>query len=79
MDRRSFIRMIMAAPAVKAIDIISPAKSKSQKLPKALLVDPFQINMEDISRIKNPDLKGVKIIRLRRFAWGRGEPIRKVF
>ena len=74
-DRRNFLKLLMAAPAVKVIDVISP---KEEKQPKALLVDPFQVNMQDISHIKDPSLKGIKIIRVRRPFWGQGPPIQKI-
>ena len=82
-DRRSFVKLLFAAPAIKAIDMVSSnKKEEGEKLPKALLVDPYQVNLRDIVHRRHgldPRLKGIKIIRLRRPSWGRGEPIRKIF
>jgi len=74
MDRRSFIKLLLAAPAAKCIDIVSPDKNEA-KLPEAILVDPYLVSMKDL---ENACLPG-KVIRLRRPAWGRGEPITRIF
>ena len=71
-DRRNFLKLLMAAPAVKAIDVIVPEK---EKMPKAILVDPYRVNMKDIEHADIP----TKIIRTRRPAWGQGEPITRIF
>ena len=79
-DRRSFVKLIMAAPAIKCIDVLSSnSKKEGQELPKALLVDPYMVNIRDLTEIKDKRLKGIKIVRVRRPHWGRGESIRKIF
>ena len=83
-NRRNFVKLLLAAPAVKAIDVVSSNKSTEEnKSPKAILVDPWQVNMRDITHHTGsptywPD-EGIKIIRKRKPAWGKGEPIMKIF
>jgi hypothetical protein len=72
-DRRSFIKLLMAAPAIKVIDVISPNKEGP---PKALLVDPYQVNMKDLEDTTWD--QPLKIIRVRRPYWGQGPPIQKI-
>ena len=85
-DRRDFVKLLFAAPAIKVIDTVSSNKEvkEDEKLPKALLVDPFQVDMRDLTHQKGPKpswmpKEGIKIIRIRRPYWGAGEPIRKIF
>ena len=79
LDRRSFIKLMMAAPVVKCIDVIGP--NDKEQMPKALIVDPFQVSMRDLQSMKDNDreLSKIRIVRLRRPMWGTGEAIRKVF
>jgi len=79
LDRRSFIKLLMAAPVVKCIDMIGP--NDKEQMPKALIVDPYQVSMKDLQAMKDADadISSMKIIRLRRPMWGSGEAIRKVF
>jgi len=78
MDRRTFIKLAMAAPVVKGIDILYPNK-KPQELPKALIVDPYQINIKDLENVKDIGPGKITLVRVRRPFWGAGESIRKIF
>lgn len=84
-DRRNFVKLLLAAPAIKAIDIVSSNKPvEENKYPKTILIDPYQVNMKDITdpswrKPKDWPKEGIKIIRVRRPLWGRGEAIRKIF
>ena len=85
-DRRNFVKLLFAAPAIKAIDVVSSNKEvkEDEKLPKALLVDPFQVSMKDLTNMYKSKPKwwpkeGIRLIRIRRPLWGAGEPIRKIF
>lgn len=78
MNRRSFIKLAMAAPAIKVIDFIAPDK-KPQEMPKALIVDPYMVNMKDLSDIAGIGPGKIRLVRVRRPFWGAGEPIRKLF
>ncbi|GAF89706.1 unnamed protein product [marine sediment metagenome] len=75
MERRDFIKLLFAAPAIKCIDVISP--SRKNEMPKALLVDPYLVSMRDLKEL-GPIYPG-KVIRVRRPYWGTGEPITKIF
>jgi len=76
MDRRSFIKLIATAPAIGCIStIVSNKKDKKSEVPKALIVDPYLVNLKDLREANFPG----RIIRLRRPAWGTGEPIRRIF
>ena len=46
--RRNFIKLLFAAPAVKAIDIVASNEQKENKYPKAILIDPYQVNINDL-------------------------------
>lgn len=78
MDRRAFIKLAMAAPIIKCIDMVSSNK-ESQEMPKALIVDPYQINMKDLERMEHIGPGKIRIVRVRRPFWGVGEAVRKIF
>ena len=77
MDRRTFIKAVLAAPAIAAVGVVGTlGPEKEHDLPNALIVDPYLVNIGDI---KNNISGSVKIIRLRKPAWGQGDAIKKVY
>lgn len=81
LERRKFLRMLFAAPAVPVVGMVSSnvKADGTKKIPKAILVDPYQVNMQDLIKMNIPELKDVKIVRVRRSLWGQGEPIKIIY
>jgi len=78
MDRRNFFKYALALPAIPVVSCVSAIGPENKDgIPKALIVDPYQINMEDLIHSGLPST--IKIIRLRRPKWGMGDPIVKIF
>jgi len=80
MHRRDLIKMLIAAPVVPIIAGVGSVKAETKESKKVFLVDPYQVNMEDLANasLNIPELEGSKIVRLRRVSWGKYDPIRRI-
>lgn len=81
MDRRSFVKYLLAAPAIAYVGAVGSNKAvaESQKMPKAIVVDPFLVSVNDLRKLKDLGPGKIEVVRLRRPAWGTGDPIRKIY